>query len=58
MTKTGSGAERKAFAAEVGRLIAKISENCEQADNCESQNSVSSQWIDDLAKNTGTPKEH
>ena len=50
-----TGAERKAFAAEVGRLIAKIKENCEQTDNCDSQNLAGSQWIDDLAKSTWTP---
>ena len=36
-------------------MIAKINENCEQTDNCDSQNLAGSQWIDDLAKSTGTP---
>ena len=39
----------------MGRLIAKINENCEKPGNCESQNGNSPQWIDDLAKQTGTP---
>jgi len=39
----------------VGRLIAKLREDCERDANCDSQNRTSSQWIDELAKNTGTP---
>lgn len=50
-----TGAERKAFAAEVGRIIAKMQENCETDSNCDSQKQNGSQWLDDLAKTTGTP---
>ena len=50
-----TGAERKAFAAEVGRIIAKLNENCEGENNGDSQKQGASQWIDELAKNTGTP---
>jgi hypothetical protein len=39
----------------VGRLIAKLWEDCERDANCDSQNRTGSQWIDELAKNTGTP---
>jgi ParB-like chromosome segregation protein Spo0J len=50
-----TGAERKAFAAEVGRIIANMRANCDDDEDCESQKQGGSQWIDDLAKTSGTP---
>ena len=50
-----TGAERKAFAAEVGRLVAKLADNGEGGSNGDSQKQSASQWLDELAKNTGTP---
>lgn len=50
-----TGAERKAFAAEVGRIIANMRANCDDEEDCESQKQGGSQWIDDLAKTSGTP---
>lgn len=44
-----TGAERKAFAAEVGRLIVKLRENCNGLQN----SNLESQWILELAKNSG-----
>ena len=44
-----TGAERKAFAAEVGRLILKLQENSNETGNSNLEN----QWILELAKNSG-----
>ena len=45
-----------AFAAEVGRLLVRMQENCNDEDGCNLQNDESLQWIAELAKNTGTPE--
>ena len=50
-----TGAERKAFAAEVGRLIAKLSENCQDSFFANGKNESVSNWIDELAKTSNTP---
>ena len=52
----GTGAERKAFAAEVGRIIAKLAENCQSGIFANGKEVVIGNWVDDLAKNTGTPE--
>ena len=43
-----TGAERKAFAAEVGRLLAKLRENCKTPDDCSLQDG----WLIQLAGNS------
>ena len=43
-----AGAERKAFAAEVGRLLAKLRENCKTPDDCSLQDG----WLIQLAGNS------
>jgi len=50
-----TGAERKAFAAEVGRLIAKLSENCQTDVFANGKNEINGNWVDDLAKTSNTP---
>ena len=50
-----TGAERKAFAAEVGRLIAKLSENCQTDVFAIGNIEVNGNWVDDLAKTSNTP---
>jgi len=50
-----TGAERKAFAAEVGRLIAKLAENCQNIVFAIGKDESSGNWVDDLAKTSGTP---
>ncbi len=41
------------LAAEVGRLVAKLADNGEGGSNGDSQKQSASQWLDELAKNTG-----
>ncbi len=50
-----SKAERKAFTAEVGRIIAKIGKNCDDGIKCDSQFANSSQWLEEIAKRSNTP---
>ena len=50
-----TGAERKSFAAEVGRLIAKLAENCQDGSFANGNNSDDGNWVDDLAINSGFP---
>lgn len=48
-----TGAERKAFAAEVGRLLEKASENGNSQNNGSFPKEKGILWIDELSKNTG-----
>ena len=50
-----TGAERKAFAAEVGRVIAKLAENCQSGIFANGKEVVIGNWVDDLAKTSSTP---
>ena len=50
-----TGAERKAFAAEVGRLIAKISEDCQGEEFANGSDGNDGNWVGEMAKATGTP---
>ena len=51
-----TGAERKAFAADVGRLIAKISEDCQAEDFANGNDGDDGNWVEQMAKATGTPQ--
>ena len=51
-----TGAERKAFAAEVGRLIAKIAENCQGEFFANGNDDDSGNWLSEMATATGTPQ--
>jgi len=42
-------------AAEVGRLIAKLSENCQTDVFANGKNEINGNWVDDLAKTSNTP---
>ena len=50
-----TGAERKAFAAEVGRLLAKMIENGQYDEMANGQNDKGGQWLVEMANSTGTP---
>jgi hypothetical protein len=50
-----TGAERKAFAAEVGRLIAKIAADCQGEDFANGNDVGDGNWVGEMAKATGTP---
>ena len=50
-----TGAERKAFAAEVGRLIANLSKNCQELSFANGKTKSDGNWVEDLAKTTNTP---
>ena len=50
-----TGAERKAFAAEVGRLLAKISKNGQNGFLAIGQKESTGHWLVEMAKTSGTP---
>ena len=50
-----TGAERKAFAAEVGRILAKMIENGQNEKLANGQNEVSGHWLVEMANTSGTP---
>ena len=50
-----AGAERKAFAAEVGRLLAKISKNGQNGFLAIGQKESTGHWLVEMAKTSGTP---
>lgn len=51
-----TGAERKAFAAEVGRILEKLSENRNSDNYGNFPNGKAFLWIDELSKNTGVER--
>lgn len=50
-----TGAERKAFAAEVGRLLAKMIEAGQNVNLANGQNESSGHWLVEMANTSGTP---
>ncbi|MDG4595856.1 MAG: hypothetical protein P9F75_09225 [Candidatus Contendobacter sp.] len=55
ITPKQASAERKAFAAEVGRLIASFAANCQKESFANGNLILDGNWVDDLAKNSNTP---
>jgi len=50
-----TGAERKAFAAEVGRLITKLQENSHDSGILNENKAANENWLSEMGKSSGTP---
>jgi len=50
-----TGAERKAFAAEVGRLILKLSQNSHNDEILNENKPANENWLGEMGKSSGTP---